>query len=344
MGKEITIQTNANIALIKYWGKRNEELFLPTKSSLSVGLAALTTTTRLTATDSNSDQIFINKEPAKPTTATNIISFLNVIRKNFNLTSRFCIYSENNFPTAAGLASSASGFAAIALGVNQACALNLNVRQLSILARRGSGSACRSVVGGFALWHAGLQPDGQDSYAEQFLPAGHWPTFRVIIAVVSAQEKVTSSRAGMQCTVATSPVYAQWLADSNRRLDVLKRALVEKNFSVTGQVAEADCLGMHQTMHTSRPPLNYWTDTTIAVMQAVKNLRIVLGLECYFTIDAGPNVKILCQENTAPEIARHITAIPGVQQVITSQVAHAPTVTQAPASLSTPTGLGKKPA
>lgn len=323
----ITVTAHANIALIKYWGKRDQDLHLPTKTSLSVGLDALKTTTTIAISQDENDHITLNGAPAQPKTAQPIKDFLALFKKMYGITTPLAISTINNFPTAAGLASSASGFAALTLGLDRFFNLNLTPRQQSHLARRGSGSACRSLYGGFVVWHQGHQPDGTDSYAEQRYPATHWPTLRIIIVVVSATEKKVSSRIAMQCSVTTSPFYHQWIEESEQRLDLMYKALATKDFCLLGHLAEEDCLGMHKTMHTSIPAINFWSPTTYELINLVNNLRTQHNITCYFTIDAGANVKILCQAHHEPTICNHLQKITGVLSYITSTIAHDPMVT-----------------
>ena len=187
--KKITVKSCANIALIKYWGKRDEDLFLPTKSSLSVTLSGLDTVTSVSINPQNRDIIYIDKKLVLDLQNNKVHKFLNLFREKFCIKSFFKIETENRFPTAAGLASSASGFAALAFALNKICDLNLSKKQLSILARQGSGSASRSIFGGFALWNKGELLDGFDCFAQQLFDQDHWPEFRVIAAIISEQKK-----------------------------------------------------------------------------------------------------------------------------------------------------------
>jgi len=284
-----TSTANANIALIKYWGKRDTEVNLPTKSSLSIALPELTTTTTVSVRQENLDKIVINQELAIDKAITR---FLDIFRKKFNITDHFLIETENSFPTAAGLASSASGFAALTKGLNELYGLGLCLQELSILARQGSGSACRSIQDGFVLWHKGEKADGSDSYAEQIFDENYWPEFCVIPIIVDSKKKKISSRVGMQQTVETSPTYAQWLKESEARIPTMIEAIKNRDIKTVGELTELDCLEMHACMQNSNPKLNYWKPETLVVMEKVKELRDS-GIPCYFTIDAGPNVKVL---------------------------------------------------
>ncbi|MFH1254423.1 MAG: diphosphomevalonate decarboxylase [bacterium] len=324
----VIASANANIALIKYWGKRDEFFMLPTKSSISVSLDALKTTTEVGFSDS--DTIKINGVFAGDEAKVKILRFLHVFRKKFatckplhdlSLQDKFLqdmsfqIDSVNNFPTAAGLASSASGFAALAKGLNELCDLNLEAKELSILARRGSGSASRSIVGGFNLWHKGVCPQGSDSYSEQIFKADHWPDLRIIITVVQAKQKPISSSRAMQITVKTSKIYQDWIGCSERRIKPLLNAIANKDLESLGELAQLDCLEMHETMHTSTPVINYWTDKTIKIIELVNRLRAG-GIQCYFTIDAGPNVKILTLEKYQDKILTELKNIEDIQTIV----------------------------
>lgn len=312
---KVRVQANANIALIKYWGKRDEALFLPTKSSISVTLSGLQTITSIEKIDSNRDEVFIDQKLADQKNFANIVRFLDLFRKQYSIKSFFKIDTENKFPTAAGLASSASGFAALAYGLNKICNVNLDLKELSILARQGSGSACRSLHGGFVIWHKGRKDDGSDSYAQQFFDQNFWPEFCVLVVVVCSQEKKTSSRFAMQNSVKTSLFYSEWIKESEFRIPKLIKALEQKDFDLVGQLTQDDCLGMHKTIQTSVPPINYFQDATLKIIEIVKKLRSN-GLSCYFTIDAGPNVKVLCLRKDLEKIQNILKQIPGVQQII----------------------------
>jgi len=312
MGRKASAIANSNIALVKYWGKRDEELILPYNSSISVTLDNLFTHTTVEFSKYFfEDKVFINgKEIEKGTSEYEeyIGRFLRKLRELYpdkinGMKAK--IVSNNNFPTAAGLASSASGFAALALACNEALDLNLSKKKLSILARLGSGSACRSIYGGFVEWKKGNKKDGSDSFAHQIAPQKHWPDFRIIICVTSIKEKKIKSRAGMKQTVKTSPFYKVWLETIENDLKEAKRGILKKDFSLVGNVAESNCLKMHATMLTTKPPIIYWNEETISLINAVMSLREE-GKECYFTIDAGPQVKVLCLERNVNVIAKRL--------------------------------------
>jgi len=245
--------------------------------------------------------------------------FLKVVREKFpdkvgDLKVK--IVSNNNFPTAAGLASSAAGFAALAAAVNEALKLGLDDKELSMLARRGSGSATRSIHAGFVEWHRGEKEDGSDCYAEQLFPPEHWPELRMVVAVTSKKDKKIKSRAGMKQSVATSPYYKVWRDEVvPKHIEIIKKALAEKDFKVLGETAEANALMMHAVAIATTPPVIYWNAGTMDIIHAVMDWRDE-GLECFFTIDGGPQVKVLCLEKDSDEIARRLREFENIEDVI----------------------------
>ena len=271
------------------------------------------------------DEVFFDSIGGDISQLSKIYDFISLVRNKYSIQNYFIVNTKNNFPTAAGLASSASGFAALALAINELCKLNLSFKELSILARQGSGSACRSIYGGFVLWNQGQITDGSDSYAEQIIKASHWPDFRVLVVITDAGKKSMSSRIAMQTTAETSTSYAQWLIESKLRLKKMIQAVEQKDLKTVGELAEADCLQMHKSMRDSMPSINYLTSSTTAVIDAVKNLR-KNGSLCYFTIDAGPNVKVLCLDNDVEKIQKQLSSVDGVKTTIICGIADGPTV------------------
>lgn len=293
---------HANIALIKYWGKRDSDLFLPTKSSLSISLDCLQTTTKITFSNEPFDTVILNNKRVTGQ-ANKIVRFLDTFRSLYKIDARYIIETHNNFPTAAGLASSASGFAALAKGLNKRHKLDLSKKELSILARRGSGSACRSIDSGFVLWHKGNKPDGSDSYAQKLFDSSHWPELQVLVAIVETKEKSISSRNAMQQTVATSQNYKKWVTKSETRITSMIDAIERRDFFALGELAECDAFEMHRCMQESTPATNYWTPKTKKIVALVQELR-KRGIRCYCTIDAGPNVKIITLKSHVHEIRK----------------------------------------
>jgi diphosphomevalonate decarboxylase len=283
----------ANIALCKYWGKRNADLNLPVNSSLSISLGKLGTLT-VVKFSKTADRVFLNSKPAPKDFAARISAYLDLFRADGQF---FEVRTKNNIPTAAGLASSASGFAALVKALDQLFGWGFNPRELSMLARLGSGSATRSLYEGFAVWHAGVRADGMDSYAESFFSP--WKNLRVGILEVSKARKAIGSTDGMNQTVETSELYEAWPAQADCDFDELRTAIAAQDFPMLGKTAENNALAMHATMLAAWPPLCYWKPQTLALMQKVWQAR-ESGLELYFTIDAGPNLKLLfLKENQA---------------------------------------------
>ncbi len=291
-----------NIALCKYWGKRDSELNLPMTSSLSVALPDKGAMTTLTPHDQANDVVILNgHELANDSPfVIRLIHYLDLFRldKDFYLH----IDINMNIPVAAGLASSACGFASLIAAMNDLFDWQLGKRDLSILARLGSGSAARSFWSGFVEWHAGVQADGMDSYAEP-LPF-EWPELYVGILTLKKEEKSISSRDAMQRTVDSSILYSAWPKKVVRDMVILRQALHMKNFSLLAGTAESNALTMHATMLSSWPPICYFLPETIAAMQKTWELRRN-GLEIYFTQDAGPNLKLLFLEKDKTQVQEH---------------------------------------
>lgn len=354
-------KANVNIALIKYWGKRDERLILPYTSSLSLTLSDLYATTSVHFDESLSVDFVTLDGSALPTddsTRLRVVAMLDLVREKAGISTKAKVVSHNHVPIAAGLASSASGSAALAAAASYAAGLNLTPRELSRLARRGSGSACRSIFGGFVLWNKG--EDDETSYAEPIadlfaetaetlanplsepaepaepvepadshlsaslptsLPAQKNLNPAMIVVTLDSSKKPISSRTAMRRTVETSPAYMPWVEQSKkdlaRALDAIRVGSIEQ----LGEVMEQNSLGMHETMRKANPPVNYLTDKTYAVLNAVRSMR-ECGWPVWATMDAGPNVKVLtdadCAERAAEELrgrvaesAQFAIALPG---------------------------------
>lgn len=296
----------ANIALCKYWGKRDEELNLPVTSSLSVSLGALGSEVVLQPR-SGPDRIRLNGQALSPESGfvRRAVAFLDLFRGAGG--PGFEIEATNTIPTAAGFASSASGFAALTLALDRLYGWNLEAASLSILARLGSGSACRSIEPGFVEWRAGIRPDGMDSHGIRLEET--WPDLRLGLVVVCAEEKAIGSRPAMKRTVETSSLYAAWPKQAAMDLAELKAAIRDHDFERLGRAAEANALAMHATMMSARPAVIYWRPESIAAMRQVAALREE-GIPVYFTMDAGPNLKVLFERRHEPLLA---AAFPGLQ-------------------------------
>ncbi|WP_327180556.1 diphosphomevalonate decarboxylase [Streptomyces sp. NBC_01334] len=312
----VTAVAHPNIALVKYWGKSDERLFLPRTDSLSMTLDIFPTTTRVRlAPGAEHDTLTFNGAPATGEAHRRIAAFLDLVRERAALGHRAVVDTENTVPTGAGLASSASGFAALAVAAAAAYGLAADATALSRLARRGSGSASRSIFGGFAVWHAGVSGGTAEqadlsSYAEpvdaaaQFDPA-------LVIAVVDAGPKAVSSREAMRRTVDTSPLYEPWARSSKADLADMRAALRRGDLDAVGEVAERNALGMHATMLAARPAVRYMSPASLTVLDRVLQLRRD-GIAAYVTMDAGPNVKVLCRRADADRVAAAVRgAAPG---------------------------------
>ncbi|WP_026684853.1 diphosphomevalonate decarboxylase [Heyndrickxia coagulans] len=312
---EATARAHTNIALIKYWGKRDEKLFLPMNSSLSITLDRFYTTTKV-AFDSalKADVFFLNGKPAIDAETAKISRFMDKIRAFAGEKRYAYIESQNEVPIAAGLASSASGMAALAAAAVKALGLEVDGRTLSILARQGSGSACRSIYGGFVEWQKGEKADGSDSHAVPLLSEDDWD-LSILSCLVESKQKKVSSREGMKRTVSTSPFYKAWLETVETDLAAAKSAIAARDFTMLGHVLEANALKMHATTISADPPFLYWQSATLDVMQEVALLR-ERGIEAYFTIDAGPNVKVLCERKDEETVYHALSAIPSVREVL----------------------------
>ena len=261
-----------NVALIKYWGKTDEKLHLPANASLSVNLTSLGTVTTVDWTK--------NAEPK--------------------------IITENNFPMSAGLSSSASGYAALTVAMATAAGLKLPEKELSRIARLGSGSACRSIPDGWVEWGVGTD---KTSYGKTIFPPDWWD-LRILVVIISEKKKPVSSTAG-QVKVSTSPHYLARIKSIPAKIKKIKAAIKQKNFTQIGKIMEADCYSMHRVMQTQVPPLNYLLPETHTVMQGIRQWREE-GLQSYFTINTGQNVFVFCEpqnENKLVEKLSHTRCV-----------------------------------
>jgi diphosphomevalonate decarboxylase len=301
----------SNIAFIKYWGNRDEKLRLPANASLSMNLDGLETVTTVEfAPGLAEDEVVIGGETQTGAASARVSAHLDHIRARAGMALHARVESRNNFPAGAGIASSASAFAALTLAGATAAGLTLTERELSALARLGSGSAARSVPPGFVEWQTG--DSSEESFAFSIAPPGHW-ALRDVIAVVSKAHKAVGSTGG-HALAGTSPLQAARVASALERLRICREALLARDFAALAEVVEADSNLMHAVMMTSTPPLYYWEPMTLAIMKAVREWRAE-GLPVCFTIDAGPNVHCLCPAEAAPEVERRLRAL-GVTEIL----------------------------
>lgn len=305
-----------NIAFIKYWGNRNEALNLPSTGSISMSLGSLWTKTCITIQpDLKQDELFINGNVADEASHQRLQHFLDQLRRISGISACCSVKSDNNFPTAAGIASSASAYAALTVAACKIFNLPSDPIFLSRLARLGSGSACRSIAGGFVEWYAG--EDDKSSYAESFAPPSHWQLCDCI-AIVSEEPKKTASRIGHRLAQ-TSPIQRLRVDTAAERLNVCKSAILTRDFNSLADVAEFDSNLMHAVMMTSNPPLFYWAPGTIRIMHSVQEWR-QSGLPVFYTVDAGANVHVICPKEYEEVVASNLLALPEVRQVIPSGV------------------------
>jgi diphosphomevalonate decarboxylase len=310
-----TAQANPNIAFIKYWGNRDNTLRLPSNGSISMNLDGLYTRTTVSFQPSLPyDELIINGHEVMGTGLDRISYILDIIRGMADIYERAEVMSENNFPSGAGIASSASAFAALALAGSTAAGLKLTEPELSRLARRGSGSASRSIPGGFVEWQAGTGEE--DSFAFSIAEPGHWDLVDCV-AIVSAAHKKTGSTEGHGIAW-TSPLQPARVADAPRRLDICRKAILERDFNALASIVELDSDMMHAVMMTSTPALYYWKPASLDVMNCVRQWRME-GIPVCYTVDAGPNIHGICAEAEAHIIEKRLGEIQGVDRVLVAR-------------------------
>lgn len=314
--KTATARAYANFALVKYWGKRDRALNLPDVGSISITLDALHTTTRVHVEDGlESDRLTLNGQP-DDVAARRARDLLDRIRLETGM-DEFCrIESTNNFPTGAGLASSASGFAALVTAAVEVMAPGVGLSKRSEWARMGSGSAARSIFGGFVEMHKGVRADGADSIAEPILNGEAWP-LEVVIAISQRGKKAVGSTEGMLRTATTSPFYRAWVEHQPADLDQARTAIRQRDFEALTAVSEGSALAMHGLAMSARPGLLYFNATTMACLHRVIELRSD-GVSVFFTVDAGPQVKAVCLPGASRDVAEALSAVEGVTEVLTS--------------------------
>lgn len=326
-----TAVAHPNIALVKYWGKADAQLALPATGSVSMGLDVFPTTTTVTLDGGSGagaearDAFTLNGHVVEDGALVRVQQFLDLVRELAGSDARASVVSENTVPTGAGLASSASGFAALATAASAAYGLDLSARDLSRLARRGSGSATRSIPGGVAVWHAG---DDQGSFAEP-IPA---PPMAMVVVTIDAGPKPIGSREAMRRTIATSPFYPAWVTSTTETVGDMLDACAAGDFTRIGEITESNALRMHATIEGAFPPIRYLNARSVAAFDAVGELRAA-GLEAYATADAGPNVVVLCQPADRSAVA---TALASFGDVIESGTGPAARVLRSEESGSNP--------
>lgn len=317
--RKVTIKASADVALVKYWGKKDEKLRLPENGSLSMKLEGIETTTTvefregLAKDDVKIDGEFKNNEVRR------VIKHLDRVRDlaRFNLKAK--VVSVNNFPKATGLSSSGSGFAALTMAASRAAGLDLDEKDLSILARLGSGSACRCVCGGFVEWLNG--DSSKTSYAKTILSKKHWD-IRDVVVVVESKRKSVSSTEGHNYS-GTSLLYKERQKRIEKKIKKVKLAIREKEFGKLGKLVEAEALEFHSVLLTSDPPLLAWYPGTVQVMHEVLKMREE-GVEAYFTISTGFNVHVLTLPIFEERVKKRIKRLALVEDVLLAKVGGKP--------------------
>jgi diphosphomevalonate decarboxylase len=309
-------QAQPNIALVKYWGKRDAALNLPVVGSISITLDSLWTRTEVSFVPGSTQDRFSLNGRNDNLEMKRVVACLDLLRQRAGVDWGAVVDSRNNFPTAAGLASSASGFAALVRAGSQALGLDLSETELSLLARRCSGSAARSIFGGYVEWARGELADGSDSVARPLLPAATWP-LRVAVAITSTVAKEVGSSEGMRRTAHSSPFQASWIATQEADLTMARHAILTRDFDALALVSEHSCLKMHALALAAQPGLLYWNGATVECMHRVRALRRE-GVPVFFTVDAGPQLKAVCTPQAIEQVKAALHGVPGVLDVLDS--------------------------
>jgi len=312
MTMQATALAHPNIAFIKYWGLKDQARRIPTNDSISMNIGCLNTRTSVLFDPKlEEDHFVLNGQRITGEASSRVSAFMDHIRQLADQRIFAHIESKNNFPVGAGLASSASAFAALALAGTEALGLHLSEKELTSLARFGSGSACRSVPGGFVEWRT--DPQTAESYAFSIAPRDHWQLVDCI-AILSKQHKPVGSEAGM-LSAKSSPLQDARVQDAKRRLELCRSAILQRDFPALAQVTELDSNLMHAVMMTSDPPLFYWHPQSLGIMKAVKKWQDE-GLPVTYTLDAGPNVHVICPREVSGEIITRLKSFPGIIEIL----------------------------
>jgi diphosphomevalonate decarboxylase len=310
--QQATAAASPNIAFIKYWGNTDQDIRLPANGSISMTLGGLESVVSvsfdpgLTEDELDTHGVIFSTDPL-----TRISHHLDRVRERADLNMFARVETQSNFPVAAGIASSASVFSALTLAACTAAGLELDTVDLSRLARRGSGSACRSIYGGFVEAYTG--ENDVDGFAAMIAPADHWNLVD-LIAIISSEHKKIGSTAG-HALASTSPFQAARVDDASRRLEICRQSILTRNFPPLANIAEQDSNMMHSVMLTSTPPLFYWASETLTIMESVSSWRAA-GLRVFYTVDAGPNVHCITHADDADDVLSRLRAIPSVDEII----------------------------
>jgi len=309
-----TAIAHPNIAFIKYWGNRDAALRLPENGSISMNLEELSTRTQVTFDPNLPQDIFdLNGHRQSNSASQRVIAHLNLMRGLRGVGTKAYVKSENNFPIGAGIASSASAFAALTVAGIRALGIELHERDLTRLARRGSGSACRSIPAGFVEWYRGS--NDMDSYAVSIAQPDHWDLSDLIV-IIDEKHKSVGSTEGHELAK-TSPLQPARVADADKRIERCRDAIQNKDFELLAETIEMDCNMMHAVMMTSTPSLFYWTPATLEIISAVRAWRKT-GIPAAYTIDAGPNVHVICESEVEEVVKEKLAKCSGIKEILTA--------------------------
>jgi len=315
---QATAISPSNIAFVKYWGKKDEVLRLPENASFSMTLDDIISTKTTVEFDENltEDTVFINNKQVDGKKTSKVSKHLDRVRQMSGLNLKAKVDSDNTFPSGTGISSSASGFAALSVAASKAAGLSLSESELSILARCGSGSACRSIPGGFVEWMDGNTSD--TSYSITRFAPDHWDLMD-IVAVVSEGVKDISSSEGQEMA-GSSPFYQTRLMSMTKKIELVKELVLKKDFTQLGEsIIEPEALELHAIMLTSRPSLIYWTEGTLRLMKLIKTWRKE-GLEAYFTVNTGQDTHIICQQKDEQKVKAKLQELDFVKDILVSKV------------------------
>lgn len=310
-----TCQSPANIAFIKYWGKKNEKLRIPQNNSISMNLSNIYTITTVEfSEDYPKDSFELRNEPVSEKEKKRVFEHLDRIRKKAGIAYKARVVSINNFPKSTGLSSSSSGFSALTLAACLAAGLNLSKREMSKLTRQASGSACRSIADGFVEWQAGN--NDKTSYAYSLFSSDYWKIYDVVVIVSKEKKQVSSTRG--HALAKTSPFLKKRLEKMEKKIKDLKNHFKNRDFSAFGELSEKEALNMHAVMITSSPSLLYWTTGTLNLMKLIQQWR-KKGLEVYFTINTGQDIHILTLEKNLKRLTRKLKSLKFVKKIIVNK-------------------------
>ncbi len=301
MIRRVIARAYSNIALIKYWGKREDTAGnIPATPSISLALDKLTTETTITRTEESNDIFILNGAETSGEVNHRLVKYLDLWRDKGLIAGSFLLESKNSFPTSSGLASSASGFAALAKALSGFSERKLSDRELSKLARQGSGSAARSITGGLSAFPLNDDPSARLLKEPQDVP------WSMIVLLAHSEQKDTPSSLGMRRCAETSPYYSSWVKQAREDYRKMLSAIEVDDFAAIGSIMEENALAMHCCMMASRPPLLYWNDSTFRIIRGIRSIREKSGIQAYFTVDAGSNVIVLCRQSDSEKITKNI--------------------------------------